>query len=43
MARRIDASYLASLVVEHRIGEDDAFRIARRLVDDIPRHTFRFD
>ncbi len=43
MARRIDAGYLASLVVEHRIGEEDAFRVAHRLVDDIPRHVFRFD
>ncbi len=43
MARRVDAGYLASLVVEHRIDEEDALRIAHRLVDDIPRHVFRFE
>jgi glucuronate isomerase len=41
MSRRVDASYLASLVAEHRLAEDDAHRVARRLVDDIPRATFR--
>jgi glucuronate isomerase len=41
MSRRVDASFLASLVVTHQLGEEDAFAIARRLVDDIPRATFR--
>ncbi len=41
MSRRVDASYLAGLVAEHRLDEEDAFAVARRLVDDIPRATFR--
>ena len=41
MSRRVDASFLASLVVTHQLAEEDAFAIARRLVDDIPRTTFR--
>lgn len=41
MSRRVDASFLASLVVTHRLSEEDAFVIAQRLVDDIPRSTFR--
>ncbi|MDR6971156.1 glucuronate isomerase [Leifsonia shinshuensis] len=41
MSRRVDASYLAGLVAEHRLDEEDAFTLARRLVDDIPRATFR--
>ncbi|WP_295120706.1 glucuronate isomerase [uncultured Leifsonia sp.] len=41
MSRRVDASFLASLVVTHQLAEEDAFAIARRLVDDIPRATFR--
>ncbi|GAA4145166.1 glucuronate isomerase [Leifsonia shinshuensis] len=41
MSRRVDASFLASLVVTHQLAEEDAFTIARRLVDEIPRATFR--
>lgn len=41
MSRRMDAAYLASLVVGHQLTEDDAFALATRLVDDIPRTTFR--
>ncbi|MEN0083899.1 MAG: glucuronate isomerase [Leifsonia sp.] len=41
MSRRVDTSFLASLVITHQLSEDDAFRIAQRLVDDIPRSTFR--
>jgi glucuronate isomerase len=41
MSRRVDAGYLASLVATHQLTEDDAFAVARRLVDDIPRATFR--
>lgn len=41
MSRRVDASYLATLVAEHRVSEEDAAVLARRLVDDIPRTTFR--
>jgi glucuronate isomerase len=41
MSRRVDASFLASLVVTHQLAEEDAFAIAQRLVDGIPRGTFR--
>jgi len=41
MSRRSDAAYLASLVATHQLTEDDALGVARRLVDDIPRATFR--
>lgn len=41
MSRRLDAAYLASLVATHQISEDDALGVARRLVDEIPRATFR--
>ena len=41
MSRRVDASFLSSLVVSHQLTEEDAFTIAGRLVSDIPRATFR--
>jgi glucuronate isomerase len=41
MSRRVDAGYLASLVVTHQITEEDAHRVAHDLVDTIPRSTFR--
>ncbi|MEV8212409.1 glucuronate isomerase [Leifsonia sp. NPDC077715] len=41
MSRRVDASFLAGLVATHQLTEEDASAIARRLVDDIPRSTFR--
>jgi glucuronate isomerase len=41
MSRRLDAGYLASLVVTHQLDEDDALGVARRLVSDIPRGVFR--
>lgn len=41
MSRRVDASFLASLVVTHQLEEEDAFAVAGRLVGDIPRGTFR--
>jgi glucuronate isomerase len=41
MSRRVDASFLASLVATHQLTEEDAFAIAGRLVSDIPRATFR--
>jgi glucuronate isomerase len=36
MSRRLDAGYLASLVVTHQLTVDDALGVARRLVGDIP-------
>jgi glucuronate isomerase len=41
MSRRVDASFLSSLVATHQLSEEDAFTIAGRLVSDIPRATFR--
>ena len=41
MSRRVDAAYLSSLVATHQLSEDDAFALAKRLVSDIPRATFR--
>ncbi|WP_338179257.1 glucuronate isomerase [Jatrophihabitans sp.] len=41
MSRRLDAHYLAELVVSHQLTEDDAHLIAGDLVSLIPRSTFR--
>ena len=41
MSRRLDAAYLAELVVNHQLTEDEAHEIARALVRDIPRAAFR--
>ncbi len=43
MSRRLDASYLAELVVGHQLSEQEAHTIARALVDEIPRNAFRLD
>ena len=43
IARRCDSSFLARLVVEHRITMDDAVRISRDLVGPIPRRAFKLD
>ena len=40
MSRRLDCVHLAELVVEHRLGEDEAARIATALVADNPRKVF---
>ena len=41
MSRRLDASYLAELVTDHQLAEDEAHAIAKALVDEIPRRAFR--
>lgn len=41
MARRLDAAYLARLVGEGRLEEESALRVARDLVDAIPRTAWR--
>jgi glucuronate isomerase len=41
MARRLDAAYLARLVGEHRIDEDEALETVVALVDENPRTVFR--
>ena len=41
MSRRLDARYLAELVLDHQLAEGEAQAIARALVDEIPRNAFR--
>jgi glucuronate isomerase len=41
MARRLDAGYLAGLVADHRLDEDEAADIARRLIGPQPRAVFK--
>ena len=41
MSRRLDARYLAELVIDHQLTEPDAHAIAKALVSDIPRAVFR--
>lgn len=41
VSRRMDAGWLATLVVAGRLGEEEAATIAGDLVDGIPRHVFR--
>ena len=41
MARRLDAAFLARLVGEGRLDEESAARVARDLVDAIPRTAWR--
>ncbi|MEV0797202.1 glucuronate isomerase [Kribbella sp. NPDC050281] len=40
LARRIDAGYLANLVVQHRLDEDDAFQVAKDLAYNLARDTY---
>ncbi len=41
MSRRLDAAYLAELVIDHQLSETEARAIAKALVGDIPRKAFR--
>ena len=41
MSRRIDAGYLASLVAEHRLDEDEALATAHDLVATNPERAFK--
>jgi glucuronate isomerase len=41
MSRRIDAGYLAGLVAEHRLGEDEAELTARQLASEQARAVFK--
>ena len=41
MSRRIDAGYLAGLVAEHRLEEDEAMDVAGSLVVDNPKRAFK--
>jgi glucuronate isomerase len=41
VARRIDAAFLARLVVEHRLEEDEAFDLAYQLTNGLVRKAYR--
>jgi len=41
VARRVDCSYLATLVAEHQIGEIEAEKIARDLAYDLVKQAYR--
>jgi glucuronate isomerase len=41
VARRMDCAFLAKLVVEHRIHEDEAFGVARDLAVELARKAYR--
>jgi len=41
VARRMDAGYLARLVVEHRLEEDEAFEIARDLTYNLAKRAYK--
>lgn len=43
VARRMDAVFLAKLVVEHRITEHEAHNIARALTVDLARNAYKLD
>lgn len=42
VARRIDCAYLAKLVAEHRLDEDEAFVVARDLAYELVRRAYKF-
>ncbi|MEG8031708.1 glucuronate isomerase [Sphingomonas aurantiaca] len=41
VARRMDCGFLAQLVVEHRLEEDEAHEVARALAYDLVKQTYR--
>ena len=41
MSRRLDSGYLAQLVAEHRMDEDEAHETAVQLVAGNPRQAFK--
>ena len=41
VARRVDCSFLARLVVEHRLDEDEAAEVARDLAYNLPKRAYR--
>lgn len=43
MARRVDCSYLARLVCEHRLSEADAHTVATDLSYNLPKKTYRIE
>ncbi len=43
MSRRVDCRFLAQLVAEHRLSENDAHTIANDLTSTLPRRAYRLD
>lgn len=41
VARRVDAAFLARLVVEHRLTEDEAFEVAYQLTNGLVKKAYR--
>ena len=41
MARRIDCAYLARLVAEHRLREEEAYEVASDLAYNLPKLAYR--
>ena len=41
MARRMDCGWLAQLVAEHRLEEDEAFEVARALAYDLAKQAYK--
>ncbi len=41
LARRVDAAFLAKLVTEHRLDEEEAFEVARDLACELVRRAYR--
>jgi glucuronate isomerase len=41
MARRVDCGFLAGLVAEHRLDEDEAEEVARALAYDLVKDAYR--
>jgi glucuronate isomerase len=42
MARRVDCAFLAELVAEHRMEEDEALETAVDLAYNLPKKSYRF-
>lgn len=43
VARRVDCRFLAGLVADHRLREDEAFELARALAYELPRRAYKLD
>jgi glucuronate isomerase len=43
VARRIDCAYLATLVADHRLPEDEAAEVAAALAYELPRKAYKLD
>jgi glucuronate isomerase len=41
VARRVDCAFLARLVAEHRLGEDEAFEVAHELTYGLVKKAYR--